>query len=236
LRPVNKGDSPYKSIKKYQEAIPYLEDKIGNFCSYCELIIDHVPEVEHKAAKSKEGNLTDWGNLLIACKYCNSRKNDNIGKANKSDWIFPDENNTLLAFRYDNGMVKVNNEYLSNVDSNLRDKAQNMIDILQLNNIPDNRFKIRDKRVKLRLEVLSVANESLLDWLEVKSSNNLKSISIQKNNIIKLALKSGFFSIWFMIFKDEVEIKEKLIHSFIGTDTICFNEKMETVPKNINSI
>lgn len=44
MRPVDKGESPYNTIKKYQDALPYLGEKIGYYCSYCEFPIKHVPE------------------------------------------------------------------------------------------------------------------------------------------------------------------------------------------------
>ena len=47
MRAIDKGGSPYKEIDEYQDAIPYLEKKIGLYCSYCEMSIKHVPEVEH---------------------------------------------------------------------------------------------------------------------------------------------------------------------------------------------
>ena len=37
MRPVDKGESPYNTIKKYQDALPYLGEKIGYYCSYCEI-------------------------------------------------------------------------------------------------------------------------------------------------------------------------------------------------------
>lgn len=48
MRAIDKGGSPYKEIDEYQDAIPYLEKKIGLYCSYCEMSIKHVPEVELK--------------------------------------------------------------------------------------------------------------------------------------------------------------------------------------------
>lgn len=53
MRPVNKGLSPYVSIKDYSEALPYLERAVGLYCSFCEYCIKHVPEVEHVVSKSK---------------------------------------------------------------------------------------------------------------------------------------------------------------------------------------
>lgn len=74
MRPINKGESPYKKINEYKDALPYLERRIGMYCSYCEFPIPHVPEVEHVVSKSKGGDLTDWNNLNLGCKYCNTRK------------------------------------------------------------------------------------------------------------------------------------------------------------------
>ena len=65
MRPVDKGESPYNTIKKYQDALPYLGEKIGYYCSYCEFPIKHVPEVEHVVSKSKGGDITDWMNLHV---------------------------------------------------------------------------------------------------------------------------------------------------------------------------
>ena len=34
MRPVNKGETPDKVFKKYQEAEPYLEERVGPYCSF----------------------------------------------------------------------------------------------------------------------------------------------------------------------------------------------------------
>lgn len=54
MRPIDKGESPYEAIREYQEAEPYLSSRIGRYCSFCELPIFHVPEVEHKEGKRAE--------------------------------------------------------------------------------------------------------------------------------------------------------------------------------------
>lgn len=59
MRPVDKGESSYKEIKEHQEALPYLEKKIGLYCSYCEMPINHVPEVEHMISKKHGGKKQD---------------------------------------------------------------------------------------------------------------------------------------------------------------------------------
>ena len=95
MRPVNKGSSPYKTISKYADALPFLEKTLGLYCSYCEFPIAHLPEVEHVSAKSKGGDLTNWDNLLLGCKYCNTRKGDKVTPDNRSDYLWPDEDNTV---------------------------------------------------------------------------------------------------------------------------------------------
>ena len=55
MRPVDKGQAPDIRFKKYQDAEPYLEERLGACCSFCEYPIQHVPEVEHKEAKKRGG-------------------------------------------------------------------------------------------------------------------------------------------------------------------------------------
>lgn len=95
---VNKGTSPYTPIQEYRDALPYLESLLGIYCSYCGAIIDHAPEIEHVVSKSKGGDKTEWKNLLLACKYCNTRKSNKTTSENKNDYLWPDENNTELAY------------------------------------------------------------------------------------------------------------------------------------------
>jgi len=40
MRPVNKGEAPKKKFKEYQEAEPYLEKRLGAYCSFCEFPIN----------------------------------------------------------------------------------------------------------------------------------------------------------------------------------------------------
>ena len=80
MRPVNKGDSPYQKIKSYGDALPYLEKRLGIYCSFCEMRINHVPEVEHVASKTLGGDLTAWNNLLLGCKQRCTRGTNKIKK------------------------------------------------------------------------------------------------------------------------------------------------------------
>ena len=39
MRPVNKGKSPSVNFSRYRDAEPYLEKRLGRYCSYCEMPI-----------------------------------------------------------------------------------------------------------------------------------------------------------------------------------------------------
>lgn len=80
MRAVDKGEAPETEYKKYQDAEPELEARIGAYCSFCEMSIKHVPEVEHRETKVAGGELLKWENLLLSCKYCNTRKGTQVKK------------------------------------------------------------------------------------------------------------------------------------------------------------
>ena len=100
MRPINKGMPPYTGITRYQQAEPYLEERLGRYCSFCEMRVNNHLAVEHKESKKSGGALTDWDNLLLACSYCNSRKLEKIKRGDMAKWIWPDQDNTFLAFTY----------------------------------------------------------------------------------------------------------------------------------------
>ena len=103
MRPVNKGKSPYTKIKDYKEALPFLEEKLGSYCSYCEFPITHVPEVEHVVSKSCGGEKLSWSNLLLSCKYCNSTKR--IRQLQKTLMIIYGRINIIRHWRFAMTMV-----------------------------------------------------------------------------------------------------------------------------------
>ena len=151
------------TIKKYQDALPYLGEKIGYYCSYCEFPIKHVPEVEHVVSKSKGGDITDWKNLLLGCKYCNARKSANTTPENDDDFLWPDVNNTAIAYLYENGYPKVNEQLLMELDptGELKEKATNTYELVKLGNVPDLSKGDKDRRLIERNTAYYKAKESL---------------------------------------------------------------------------
>lgn len=220
MRPVAKGTPPYKSLANYQDAEPFLNDRIGRYCSFCELPVFHVPEVEHKEGKASGGAFTEWTNLLYACKYCNTRKAQKIKAGEKDKWLWPDKDNTFLAFTYQDGYPRVNEAFLKGIGDDIYQKAVLLFNGVRLDNHPTS-VKDKDKRWQKRLDTLGQAEHSRNAWQTIK---NTKYKQDYLDSIIMLARNTGFFSVWMMVFKDDKEVKNALIDSFPGTSRDCFNE------------
>jgi hypothetical protein len=230
MRPVNKGESPYVLIHDYSDALPFLEKRIGLYCSYCEFRIDHVPEVEHISAKSKGGDLTAWSNLLLGCKYCNARKGTVGTPINVNDYLWPDTDNTAVAFLYEGGVPSINRSALSTIDSrgDMERRAKNTFDMVKLDNIPKKGDK--DRRFSRRNEVYEIAQNSLKKWMAAKGDASETARDLRETTIW-LAGQTGFFSIWRTVFADEPEFLNALIEAFPGTNRACFDENGK--PKGI---
>ena len=224
MRPVDKGESPYEKINKYQDALPYLEEKIGLYCSYCEMPIKHVPEIEHVVSKSKGGDLTAWKNLNLGCKYCNSRKSSQTTPDNKTDYLWPDEDNTAIAYLYTNGFPMVNKDVLNELDTTgmYFKKAQNTYDLVELGWIPEKGDK--DRRFAERNSAYYKAKSSLKNWKHVKDAPEWFQNDM-KEQIIMTATADGFFSVWMTVFSDEPQILLALLDQFPGTRRGCYDEQ-----------
>ncbi len=213
MRPVDKGKAPDRVFNDYQDAEPYLEERIGAYCSYCEFPIEHVPEVEHKESKAAGGALLEWDNLLLSCKYCNTRKKDIVAKGDKGKYLWPDEDDTFHAFLYEDDIPGLNEQYLQRQGSNVRQKANNLFQLIRLDNFPVTP-KEKDRRYRNRNEARNYAKVSKEGWDKVKKtqvrSDYLRQIGM-------LAKSSGFFSVWMCVFKDDDEVKRMLVETFEGT-------------------
>lgn len=230
MRPVDKGESPYRKISHYNDAKPYLRQRIGDYCSYCEFPIWHVPEVEHKESKSTGGALLEWKNLLLSCKYCNTRKGTVIEAGNHDKWLWPDEHNTFLAFRYDHGIPSVNEEFLKTLKNDSLDKAKNVFCELKLGTIP--KVSYDDYRYMKRMEVYNMAQDDLEVWKNHRNDDNEDWLK----QMLEKAKLAGFFSVWMNVFQDEEIVRKRLIETFLGTDKNSFNINGEPILRNGSKI
>lgn len=224
MRPVNKGDSPYQAIKSYGDALPYLKKRLGAYCSYCEQPIDHVPEVEHLISKTRGGDETAWENLLLGCKYCNTRKANTTSLENWTEYLWPNRDNTAMAYTYQNGFPRVNQALLEiDPDGDFYKKAQNLYDLVGLDHVTTEKDK--DNRFVLRNAAYTIATAFLEDWEEAKKRQDSFLLEICKKHIEVVALKYGFFSVWMTTFSNEPEILQMLIEKFPNTRKECFDER-----------
>lgn len=234
MRPINKGIAPYESIARYQDAEPYLERRIGSYCSFCEMRVNNALAVEHKESKGSGGALTDWDNLLLACTYCNSRKLEKIKKNEMGKWIWPDQHNTFLAFGYADAIPRVNEVYLQSVSDEVLQRAKAIFEGLALDYRPNSesgmqgKEKYKDKRWNKRFEALGVAEEARQSWERHKGKEFMND---QLVNIVNQAKGYGFFSVWMMVFENETDVREALIGAFPGTDRECFDEMAKPVKR-----
>lgn len=219
MRPIDKGQAP-RTYDRYQDAGPDLINVIGDYCSYCERQIETDLAVEHIQPKSQGGPLTDWKNFLLGCKNCNSRKGKS--RVNLSDYLWPDTDNTFLAFEYlQGGIVRARTKGTS---PSLQAKAEKMIKLVGLDVDPGNPSKarrpkdLRDRRWLRRQQVWQLA-ESMTHVLSEEDTARVREL------IVELALARGLFSIWMTVFSHDLDMKLRLIVAFRGTALDCFDPK-----------
>lgn len=216
MRPVEKGASP-RVYQQYRDAFEDLEDRLGNYCSYCERRIETHLAVEHVQPKSRTPTLVnDWENFLVACGNCNSTKGDK--PIILEEYLWPDRDNTFAAFSYKKqGMVEISRSLSSEASS----QAQNLLELVGLDKVPANPDQARrptqqDKRWRRRLEAWSFIEEARDDY------SALKGIPEAVRLVVNAAVARGHFSIWMAGFTDHPEIQTALIAAFPGTKTKFF--------------
>ena len=105
----------------------------------------------------------------------------------------------------------------------MREKAQALFELLKLDNIPISP-KDKDRRYAKRSEVWNHAVRCKHFWNKIKKTE-MKEEYLQ--TIEMLAKEAGFFSVWMTVFKDDIEVKEMLIHTFKGTrKEYCMDESL----------
>jgi len=228
MRPVIKGDAPTdasgnpKSYARYQDAKTDLLQRLGKYCSYCEMELKTGLAVEHVQPKSLDKTLErNWSNFLLGCVHCNSRK----GKqpVDLDDHVWPDRDNTVLAFEY----VALTNTIT--VATSLRGKnkarAENLIKLVGLQNIPT--VWNEDPRFDERRTVWAMAMDAKNDlWSRPESEHPQL-----RKYILSVAISKGFFSVWMTVFHDDPETRRLLIETFVGTAQDCFDSQGSPVQR-----
>ncbi|RXT62603.1 HNH endonuclease [Pseudomonas syringae] len=221
MRPIKRGLSPIAGdFKKYSDAANDLHTRIGAYCSYCERKIEFLLAVEHIQAKGipKYAHLEcRWNNFLFGCVNCNSTKKDK--DVALADVLLPDRDNTFYAYVYhQDGTITVS----TLISPAAQICAANTLALVGLDKSEKiqrdtNLTAVARGRVAQRKSAWDVAQESA-DDLRNTPSDTLRSV------IIKLALATGFFSVWMKVFEHDIDMRVRLIRAFNGSEeSECFH-------------
>lgn len=226
MRPVDKGQQPTDNdgeveFSEYQEARPYLIERTGEFCSYCEMHLDADLAVEHVLPKSEHEDLRlEWENLLLACRNCNSNKDDDLEDLERNFW--PDRDNTFRALTYKEGGRIVPNPELEAPE---RELAQALIELVGLDKRAGNVETASDRRWNNRREAWDMARETKRDWLNDPSLGHA-------NTIVRLVKENGYWSVWMTVFSDVPCLLRRFIDEVPGVSTGCFDEACQPVARD----
>lgn len=212
MRPVDKGEHPLNAdgtpvvFATYGDAAPYLRERLGHFCSYCERKIPVNLAVEHVVPKSQNPALEkDWGNFLLACTNCNSHKRDK--PVERTDYLWPDTDDTLAAFTYEpSGAIKVS----AGLESQQQAKAQALLSLVGLDKSPAE-TTAADYRHKDRLEQWGKAQVALTMLAMAPDHNR------DKTRAAIVALANDGYSIWATVFRHDPAVLRALQQKYPGT-------------------
>jgi uncharacterized protein (TIGR02646 family) len=213
VRPIERGAAPAEAgtWTHYRDALSALAGRIGWCCSYCEAPIQIGAHVEHKLPRDSfpELELT-WVNFVIACVHCNSNKSSLIYPLDEHVW--PDRDNTALAFTYKSeGRVEVS-ATLTPAISRLAEATDRMVGLTRL---PGSGAGPRDRRWLLRREAWELAVRERKKLPEVDSPGH-------RDTVAQLAARTGFWSVWMTVFEDDNDMRQRVIDAVAGTAS-CFD-------------
>jgi hypothetical protein len=156
-------------------------------------------EVEHILPRNRGGEVLDWNNFLLSCKYCNTIKNDH--NDNLSDYLWPDIDNTDLAFSYSETKEIKPKHSISHA---LKTLTKNSIKLMGLDRLPggENSPTESDTRWRSRQMTWNLARLSYNDWKEAPILQMAKQIAKTSLN--------GHYSIWISVFKNEQIVLEEI--------------------------
>lgn len=219
MRPIDRGQVPLdaegnpKVFKKYADARGDLIDRIGEYCSYCEMHQDASLAVEHVKPKKHNPHLElEWDNFLLSCVNCNSIKgSDDI---DLDDYYWPDRDNTARAFEYQEGGIVRANPAL-NMEQ--QEKTKRTIKLTGLDRRPSNDSDpaTTDRRWRNRREEWDKAVDS---WEDLRQEDS----PTVRRLIVRGAVK--YWSVWMTVFRNDADMLRRLIEALPGTCRACFDE------------
>lgn len=233
MRPIDKGSSPVRGeFNDYTEAHPYLIQRLGVYCSYCERRIEVMLAVEHMSPKTHcKKEERKWRNFLLACVQCNSSKKDtNIQPHQLRDYVWPDRDDTFHMIDYlpINAYRATPVRWLNGLDKRRVGKTIGLVNI----NSHTNKYGATTYKNKLvkRQEVAQVCIRMKKAYLKARKllkkypndPDVISNYDSSKMDIVTAAKFSGCWSIWMQYFEGIPEIREILL-DFPGTNRQYFH-------------
>ncbi|GMU87700.1 MAG: hypothetical protein AMXMBFR48_29410 [Ignavibacteriales bacterium] len=217
--PINDTYNPYSDAK------PDLSRNLDDYCSFCERPANdeavHVEHIQPKGLPQYSGLKYLWSNFLLSCARCNGKDN----KSNR-DVVFgtvhlPHLNNTFLSISYgEGGVIKVNPKLRDRELSN----AVALVKLVGLDKRPGSTgYRSKDKRWDRRREVWEIA---------IRYFDKYNNDTIDEQTILDLAKGYGFWSVWYSVFLNKVDVKKLLLSEFRGTASECFDNDYNPIPRN----
>lgn len=221
MRPVRRDKSPQNDdFFPYGDAKPFLISRLGSYCSFCERHIVTNLAVEHIQPKAlgKYAHLIGrWDNFLLACVNCNSTKGDK--DVDPAEVLLPDRDNTFASFLYGaDGVVDVQ----PGLQPTVAAMATRTLDLVGLNaakhSVDENDEAVALDRVSQRRQAWLTADHAKGRLTAQPGNHALQTMAVE------LASATGFFSIWMTVFKDDGDMRRRLIDAFSGTEPSgCFD-------------
>ena len=222
MRCVERGPAPHDEaglpvdFAQYQDAAPYLKQRLGRYCSFCERVVRVSLAVEHKLPKRHHPDLErSWDNFLLACGNCNSMKGTQV--AGVTEVLWPDSDDTFGALEYlESGRIQPRHAPAVNTEACAAAT-------LRLVGLDRELFSSNtDHRWIDRLEVWSQAVASR----EQVMANDTPAL---RRLVTDSAAAIGGFSIWMEVFRDDPAMRQALCKRFPGTAL-----RSPDVPPNID--
>ncbi len=203
MRPVTRKTNT-KTVSNYRDFFDDLIMNFGSFCSYCE--VQGKPDIEHIIPKSRDHSLEcSWSNLLLGCPSCNRNYKQNKNQS-RTGYVWPDEQDTFLLFTYlPSGQMKVRTDL---TDSQLIQKAQKTLELCGLDKGPadtpsgSKAWGWRDREQK---------------WAIAKETKNDYENGTSIQTVVRMAIVSGHWSIWMIVFEDYPEVRKAISNAMPGT-------------------
>jgi hypothetical protein len=186
MRPIIKGAAP-RQYTQWRQARNDLGTQIGWYCSYCEMSVTNMLEVEHIIPINHGGPPLAWNNFLLACRYCNAVKDNN--NTTTVGYVWPDRDNTDLAYIYSPLQI------IQPVNNAVHAQSTSTINLMGLDRKPGgpNFPTAADSRWIFRIQAWLIAQRSLRNWNAAPSQQMADQIALT-------AFGTGFYSIWMTVF------------------------------------